>query len=65
MGTLHSNYNHSGLVINNITLGDPAQECDEEGNVIENSGYSWDHPQFPNGTIEENGSIIIDQEDEL
>jgi hypothetical protein len=60
MGTLRSKINHSGLSINGITLGEPFQETDENGEVIEGSLFFWDDSRLPTGVIEEDESITPD-----
>jgi hypothetical protein len=61
MGTLRSAHDHSGLRVNGITLGNPARDIDEEGEVLTDSDYRWDDSLLPNGFIEDDGTITIDE----
>jgi hypothetical protein len=57
MGTLRSTTDHSGLVVNGVILGEPVEI---DGNP---ETYEWDHSAFPNGEIDADGSIILDEEE--
>jgi hypothetical protein len=54
MGRLFSYFNHQGLVINGILLGEPV-EIDGDPTTFE-----WDDQRIPDGEIDENGSIITE-----
>lgn len=56
MGTLWSEYNQSGMVVNGVILGDPV-ELDGNPNTFE-----WDDSAFPNGEILIDGEIIITED---
>lgn len=56
MGTLRSLTDHSGLVINGILLGQPAEQ---------DGMYVWDDSSLPNGELDENGIIIIKELDDF
>ena len=56
MGTLKSTTDHTGLEVNGVLLG-WANEI--EGDVIT---YAWDDSMLPNGTIDADGIITLDEE---
>lgn len=60
MGTLRSASDHTGLVVNSITLGQPARDTDENGEPLLDSEYRWDDSRLPNGFVEDNGTITVD-----
>ena len=53
MGTLRSFSSAAqGLIVNDIMLGQP----------VENEGeFFWDHPLLPNGVIDEEGNVEVDE----
>jgi hypothetical protein len=57
MGTLRSTTDHSGLTVNGVLLGEPVEI---DGNP---ETYEWDDSAFPNGEIDADGSIILDEEE--
>jgi hypothetical protein len=61
MGTLRSKYNHSGLVINEITLGQPPILSDNmtEPQTISEAWFYWDDSMLPTGEILEDGTIAV------
>jgi hypothetical protein len=61
MGTLRSATNHTGLIVNGITLGDPARDTDDDGEPSPNSEYRWDDSRIPSGTLDEQGEIMLDE----
>ena len=61
MGTLRSTSDHTGLVVNGITLGQPARDTDDNGELLLDSEYRWDDSHLPNGVIEDDGTITIDE----
>ena len=66
MGTLRSMTDYTGLIVNGITLGDPARETDDDGEPLPDSEYRWDDSRLPEGVIEDDGTITLDQsEDDL
>lgn len=56
MGLLKSNTNHTGLVVNNVILGDPV-ELDGDPTTFE-----WDDSMFPNGVIDAEGNVVVEGE---
>jgi hypothetical protein len=64
MGTLRSQYDHSGMMVNGITLGEPAWDTDENGERVKGSDYRWDDSALPNGSIDWGGEITIDTDDD-
>lgn len=57
MGTLRSLWNHTGMIYNEVILGDPV-ELDDDPHT-----YEWDDSAFPNGTIDEAGNVTPDEQD--
>jgi hypothetical protein len=57
MGTLRSTTDHSGLTVNGVLLGEPVEI---DGNL---ETFEWDDSAFPNGEIDADGSIILDEEE--
>ena len=55
MGTLRSLTDHSGMSVNGVTLGDPVELDDDPAT------FEWDDSRLPNGEIDEEGSITIDE----
>lgn len=62
MGTLRSTTDHSGLTVNGVTLGDPAQDMDDDGEPF--GEYRWDDSRLPNGVIEDDGTITVDEQED-
>jgi hypothetical protein len=62
MGTLRSMTDHSGMVVNGITLGEPARDMDDNDEPV--GEYRWDDSRLPNGVISDSGEITVDEEDE-
>jgi hypothetical protein len=63
MGTLHSKFNHSGMVVNGITLAYPAiltQDLQEPMSMSD-AYFIWDDSRLPNGEILEDGTILIQE----
>jgi YD repeat-containing protein len=58
MGTLRSATDHTGMVVNGITLGQPVQDVDDDGEPF---GYRWDDGRLPTGEIDESGVITVDE----
>ena len=59
MGTLRSETNHTGLMVNGITLGEPS--CDMDDNDEPVGEYRWDDSRLPNGVVENDGTITLDE----
>jgi hypothetical protein len=59
MGTLRSATDHSGMVVNGITLGQPAQDMDDDGQPF--GEYKWDDSRLPTGEIDDAGVITVDE----
>ena len=61
MGTLKSKFNHSGLVVNGITLGQPPILADDltEPRAISDAYFVWDDSAIPTGEILEDGTIAL------
>jgi len=57
MGTLTSTFNHTGMEVNGILLGEPARDVDDNS-VGE---YRWDDGRFPSGEISVDGEIAVDE----
>jgi YD repeat-containing protein len=57
MGTLRSTTDHSGLVVNGVLLGDPV---DIDGDP---ETFEWDDSAFPQGEIDADGNITLDEEE--
>jgi len=57
MGTLRSTTDHTGLVVNGVILGDPV---DIDGDP---ETFEWDDSAFPQGEIDADGNITIDEEE--
>jgi hypothetical protein len=62
MGTLRSATDHSSMVVNGITLGEPARDVDDNGEPV--GEYRWDDSRLPNGVIDDSGEITLDEVDE-
>jgi hypothetical protein len=63
MGTLRSTTDHTGMVVNKITLGDPVRDVDADGQPV--GEYRWDDSRLPNGVIEDDGSVTLDETDDV
>jgi hypothetical protein len=59
MGTMRSATNHSGLVVNGITLGEAARDVDDNEQPV--GEFRWDDSRLPNGVINETNEIILDE----
>jgi hypothetical protein len=57
MGTLRSEKDFSGNVVNGVILGDPIEI---DGNP---ATFEWDDSAFPNGVIKKDGTIVVDEPD--
>lgn len=68
MGTLRSKTNVSGLVVNEVTLGiAPISLVDgtppQAGDSISDLWFIWDDSAFPNGVVNSDGSVTVDEEE--
>lgn len=63
MGSLRSKFNHKGLTVNGVTLGDPPILTDDLSapQAIEDAWFIWDDSRIPSGLIQEDGSIVLDE----
>jgi hypothetical protein len=61
MGTLRSASDCTGMKVNGITLGDPTftDEMDEGAVAL----FAWDDSLLPNGLINDDGTITVDETD--
>jgi hypothetical protein len=62
MGTLRSTTDHSGMMVNGITLGHPARDFDNNDEPC--GEYRWDDSRLPHGVIDDSGEITLDEVDE-
>jgi hypothetical protein len=62
MGTLRSMTDHIGLMVNGITLGEPARDVDDNDEPVDE--YRWDDSRLPSGVISDDGEITVDEVDE-
>jgi len=58
MGTLRSTFNHTGMEVNGILLGEPARDIDDDNNPV--GEYRWDDGRLPSGEISVDGDITVD-----
>lgn len=56
MGTLKSYFNHTGLTVNGILLGEPV-EIDGDPSTFE-----WNDHRIPDGWVDQDGSVTISNE---
>lgn len=67
MGTLRSQTNHEGLVVNGVTLGSPVAPIREDGTPAQPGDswldlfWGWDDSAFPNGQIDAAGVVVVDE----
>lgn len=63
MGTLHSAFDCSGMIVNEITLGEPTftDEITQGAEPL----FAWDDPRLPYGVIENDGTITISEMEEI
>jgi hypothetical protein len=65
MGTLRSSSDCSGLLVNGITLGEPTFTDVVLSLDPDPLLFAWDDPRLPNGVIEDEGTITIDETDDM
>jgi len=58
MGTLTSTFNHTGMEVNGVLLGEPARDVDVDDDPV--GEYRWDDGRFPSGEISVDGEITVD-----
>ena len=61
MGTLRSASDCSGLTVNGVTLGSPTFTDDVPTFDADLILFAWDDSRLPNGFIENDGTITIDE----
>lgn len=63
MGSLRSKFNHKGLVVDGITLGDPPILTEElvAPQSIAEAWFVYDDSRIPTGEILEDGTIVPDE----
>jgi hypothetical protein len=63
MGSLRSYSDCSGIVVNGVLLAEPTftDRNDPEAESL----FLWDHHLFPTGIILDDGTIQIDEEEEV
>lgn len=59
MGTLRSHTDHTGMTVNGVLLGEPVNLDDDS------STFEWDDSAFPNGVIDAEGNITVDDEGDV
>jgi hypothetical protein len=64
MGTLRSKFNHSGLIVNGITLGQSPILSEDltDPKAISDAFFIWDDSTLPTGEILEDATIVSDQD---
>jgi len=66
MGTLRSQTNHTGLVVNDVTLGDPIAPVRPDGSPAQPGDsmadlfWAWDDSALPTGELLADGTILAD-----
>lgn len=72
MGTLRSTTDQRGTTVNDVLLGQGIRldadrrplPTDEQGQVVGTPAwFAWDDSAFPNGEIQADGSIVVDEVD--
>jgi hypothetical protein len=61
MGTLRSASDCTGLQINGVTLGEPTFSDAMPALEAEPLMFAWDDSRLPDGVIEDNGTITLDE----
>jgi len=64
MGTLRSASDCSGLHMNGIILGVPTF-TDARDDTVTPVLFAWDHPRLPSGVIEDDGTITLNETDDV
>lgn len=64
MGALRSASDCTGMIVGRITLGDPTftDAVDETADPIL---FVWDDPRIPSGVIEDDGTITVDEPEDI
>lgn len=69
MGTLRSQTNVSGIVVNGILLGDPVAPVRSDGTPAQigdsmaDLWFAWDDSAFGNGVVDNEGNVTLDEND--
>jgi hypothetical protein len=63
MGTLRSMTDHTGLIVHSIVLGQPVRDIDDNDEQV--GEYRWDDSRLPNGVVEDDGTITLDETDDV
>lgn len=63
MGTLRSASDCTGLTVGKITLGEPTFTDEMPSLDADPILFAWDDSRLPNGVIEDDGSITIDEQE--
>ena len=64
MGLLRSASDCSGMAFDTVTLGEPTFT----DAIIEDADpvlFAWDDPRIPSGVIEDDGSVTLDETDDV
>jgi hypothetical protein len=64
MGTLRSTSDCSGLMFGKVTLGEPTF-TDEITSNADPILFAWDDSRLPNGVIGDDGSVTLDEMDDV
>jgi len=65
MGTLRSASDCSSLIVNGIILGDPTFTDEIPSQDAKPVLFAWDDSRLPNGVIGDDGSITLDETDDV
>lgn len=65
MGLLRSATDRSGLTFNGITLGDPTFTDELPSQDANPLLFAWDDSRLPSGVIEDDGSVTLDETDDV
>lgn len=64
MGTLRSASDCTGMTVNGLTLGYPTFTDANDATVIPVL-FAWDDSRLPNGVIKDDGSVTLDETDDV
>jgi len=65
MGTLRSASDCTSLTFGKVTLGEPTFTDEIPPLEAEPLMFAWDDPRLPNGVIEDDGSVTLDETDDV
>lgn len=65
MGVLRSTSDLTGLEVNGTLLGEPTFTDDMAALPSEPVLFAWSHQRLPSGVVNEDGSITLDQAEEI